>query len=92
MKRRISGGFCGRLAKMEIYSNLGATTFNFPKVVSYFSFRVLFYSSTSEIFSNATETNEEKFLSIFCWGKFLLVYYPWMEEVVATGPGRRVYT
>ena len=59
---------------------------------SSFSFRILFYSSTSEIFSNATETNEEKFLSIFCWGKFLLVYYPCMEEVVATGPGRRVYT
>ena len=35
MKRRISGGFCGRLAKMEIYSNLGATTFKFPKVVLY---------------------------------------------------------
>ena len=56
------------------------------------SFRILFYSSTSEIFSNETETNEEKFLSIFCWGKFLLVSYPWMEEVVATGPRRRVYT
>ena len=59
---------------------------------SSFSFRILFYSSTSEIFSNATETNEEKFLSFFCWGKFLLVYNPCMEEVVATGPGRRVYT
>ena len=59
---------------------------------SSFSFRILFYSSTFEIFSNATETNKEKLHNFFFWGKFLLVYYPCMEEVVATGPGRRVYT
>ena len=43
---------------------------------SSFSFRILFYSSTSEIFSNATETNKEKLHNFFSGGNFSLSTTP----------------